>query len=278
MTRTRVIFAIVAALLGTLLGLPAQPASALAGDVGAVPDGWEVDPQPVSTWGVATLLPSETVVFKSLVWDFAEIDGAPIALGGSLSYAWDNRVYSLFPLQGARIAVGVRGGGTPATGETYLSLSGSFVGQVAPTPRHVFAGKLSAGIAWSDIPQRRLSFGGSTGVRGIPDDAVQTERQAITSLEYRPVLMRQGSLPLLLTWVREIQLIAGFDIGTGWRSDGPNVAAMGANAGLGVIVDNLGISPGAVNLTFGVPLWHRGIDLQSSELPFELYLSWGQMY
>lgn len=209
---------------------------------------------------------------------FADVDGAPIALGGSVSYAWDNRVYSLFPLQGARLSFGVSGGGTPATGETYLSLSGSVIGQAAPTPRHVFAGKLSAGRAWSDIPQRRLRFGGDGGVRGIPDNAVQTEVQAVASMEYRAVLMRQGNIPMLLTWVRELQLVTGVDIGAGSRSDGPPVRAMGLNAGLGVITDNLGISPGAVNLTFGVPIWWRGVELDGPAWPYELYLTWGQMY
>ncbi len=90
MTRTRFALAIVAALLGSVLGLPTSTATAQAGDVGNVPTGWEVDPQPVSTWGVATLLPSETVVFRSLVWDFAEIDGVVYVAGrfGHVQSGW----------------------------------------------------------------------------------------------------------------------------------------------------------------------------------------------
>ncbi len=75
---------VVGAMLATTTnGVPI--ADAQAPNVGQVPDGWEVSPEPVSTWGVSTLLPSETVVFESLVWDFAEIDGV-VYVGGKFGH------------------------------------------------------------------------------------------------------------------------------------------------------------------------------------------------
>ena len=68
-------------LLSALSGVAPSPVDAQGPTVGQVPDGWEVSPEPVSTWGVATLLPSQTVVFESLVWDFAEIDGVVYVAG-----------------------------------------------------------------------------------------------------------------------------------------------------------------------------------------------------
>lgn len=210
--------------------------------------------------------------------NFAQLEGAPLSVGGSLAYSWDNRVYSLFPTEGTRISGAVSAGGVPATGDSYVTVSGTFIGLAAPSPRHVFAGKISGGASWTDIPQRRLRFGGSFGIRGIPDEVVQTELQAIVSAEYRVALLREANIPLFwLTWVRELQLVAGVDMGTG-RSDGDPIAAVGVNAGVGVIADNLGLSPGGVNLTVGVPLWLRGFEMPDRAVPFELYLTWGQMF
>ncbi len=77
-------------LLAALLATAPAPAASQNVGVGDLPAEWEVSPQPVSTWGVATLLPSETVVFRSLVWDFAEIDGVVYVAGrfGHVSSGW----------------------------------------------------------------------------------------------------------------------------------------------------------------------------------------------
>ncbi len=73
--------ALALALASSVVAVPATVADAQGPTVGSVPDGFEVSPEPVSTWGVATLMPSETVVFESLVWDFAEIDGVVYVAG-----------------------------------------------------------------------------------------------------------------------------------------------------------------------------------------------------
>ncbi len=209
---------------------------------------------------------------------FAPLAGAPLSAGWSLSWAWDNRVYSLFPLRGAALSVRVASGGVPSTGDTYLSLTGSVTALAPLHPRHVLAVSIRGGGAWTELPQRRLSFGGASGVRGIPDDVVQTELQAVGTLEYRIAPVREAAINLLwLTWIRELHLTFGLDAGTG-RVDDEAIQAVGASAGVGVIVDNFGLSPGAVDVTFAVPLGTRGFDLPVEGLPFELYLTWGLMF
>jgi hypothetical protein len=94
-------------------------------------------------------------------------------------------------------------------------------------------------------------------------------------MEYRVVPLRQLSVPLGPLYLEEVQLTIGADAGVG-LADGEIVAGLGLVAGVGVLVENLGLSPGAANVTFGVPVWHRGFELPSSKLPFEIYLTWGQ--
>lgn len=198
----------------------------------------------------------------------------PYVIGGSASYAWDNRESTLFPRNGGRVAVGVSAGGAPGEGREYFRVSARGAFQKAWHPRHVLAGRLATGFAATDIPQQRLTFGGWSGVRGIPDDVVQTDVQGVASLEYRPVLLSQGSVPLWLLWLRDVNLLLGIDGGVG-LDDGTRVSAVGASAGLGLITDNFGVSPGAVTATFAWPLWTEGLDLSSEKLPFQVYVTWG---
>lgn len=207
---------------------------------------------------------------------FATLD-ADWSMGGSVQYVWDNREYSLFPLSGSRVSLGVGFGGAPQANQEYASLSASIIQLGALHPRHVIAARVGAGAAFSDIPQRRLRFGGDLGVRGIPDDAVQTDLQAVGSLEYRVAALRNTSIPLGVLYISELDLTFGADAGVASR-DGDLVTAASVSAGLGLIVENLGLSPGAVNLTFGVPLWWRGFAMPVRALPFELYLTWGQVF
>ncbi len=78
-------------LAATLSPTTATPAVAQAAPgVGDLPDGWEVSPEPVTDWGVATLLESQTVEFNSLVFDFAELDGVVYVAGrfGHVTDGW----------------------------------------------------------------------------------------------------------------------------------------------------------------------------------------------
>jgi hypothetical protein len=209
---------------------------------------------------------------------FSDLGDADYTLGGTLSYAWDTRVYSLAPMDGARVSVSASAGGAPTTGQTFVRLRGAAVLQKAATPRHVFAGRLNGGVAFTDIAARRLDFGGSTGIRGLPDALVQTDAQGVFSGEYRAVLARHMSVPLFgLGYLTEIQLTTGIDVGVGFTDDRV-IWASGAAVSLGFIADILGMLPTAAHLTFGVPAWHQGLELPDNKLPFEIYLTWGQNF
>ncbi len=203
--------------------------------------------------------------------NFGAADGTA-SLGGTAAWAWDNRESILFPRRGARVSWAVSAGGLPGTDQAFFRSVGSLAGQASPHPRHVFAGRATVGYATTTIPQERLSFGGGLGVRGLPDDLIQTEGQITASAEYRGVPLHQGSLPLGLWWLRDLYLVGGFDAGVGVR-EGETVAAVGAALGGGVIVDTFGLSPGAASLTFAWPLWTTGVP--EADRAFELYLTWG---
>jgi hypothetical protein len=208
---------------------------------------------------------------------FSPFHDADAAVGGSLSWAWDNRVYSLFPTSGAAFDAGISVGGAPQTGDLYVRVGASASRLASPHPRHVLAGRIDLGAAWTEIPQERLSFGGASGVRGVPDDVVQSSVQAVGSVEYRLAPLRQASIPLGPVYLSEIDLIAGLDLGVGQSGTQP-IAAMGAVLGAGVLVDNFGLSPGAVVVSFGFPLWTSGFEIPDGTPPVAVYLRWGQSF
>lgn len=206
--------------------------------------------------------------------NFSVIKDARYTLGGSAGWFWDGRVTTLFPLRGARFSLNVAAGGAPETGQAYATLTGTGMGLFPLAPRHVIAARFAGGASFTDIPQQRLRFGGTGGVRGIPDLAVQTELQGVGSLEYRAAPLRGASIPLGVLYIEEIDLVAGLDAGVG-MVDGGRVGGVGASVGVNVITENLGLSPGSVNATLGFPLAWSGFEMPERKLPFELYISWG---
>jgi len=221
---------------------------------------------------------------------FAQNEGADVAMGGRLSYTLDSRSSALFPREGARFTVGLAGGGIPQDGRTYVRGQATVVGVAPLHPRVVLASRINAGLAATDIPQERLTFGGALGVRGIADREVQTNLQGVASFELRFVPVQRMGIPLAaLTWIEDLQVTVGLDAGVGVEqpldAEGVAVAdagltrvgAVGATVGIGAIVHNFGVAPGAINLTLGLPALRFGFDAPDnrSGLPFELYLSWG---
>ncbi len=229
---------------------------------------------------------------------FADNLGARWAVGGSAAWTWDNQIYSLFPLRGLRVALGGAAGMAPETGDAYASVTGA-VSVLAPAhPRLVLATRVDGGLAWSRLPARQLRFGGPGGVRGLPDDLLQTDRQLVVGAELRAVLLRGASVNLLgLTWAHELQLTLGVDAGLGRAgigsgaagvegappSDGApadprTVAALGAVAGVGVTVDNLGMPPAAIHVQLGLPVATRGVPWPDGRRPVQVLVSWAQAF
>ncbi|MCB9665928.1 MAG: hypothetical protein H6732_17615 [Alphaproteobacteria bacterium] len=202
---------------------------------------------------------------------------APLSVGGTASYRWDSRTGLFFPRRGGRLRLTVSAGGTPGSGQTYVRVLTHATTEIPAGTRVVFAGRLATGLAATDIPQERLAFGGDEGVRGLPDRAVQTGTQTVASLEVRGVPLSQGSVPLGLGWLRDVQLLAGVDVGIG-STEGRTVAAAGAVGGVGFVADLFGLTPASATVVVGVPLWTRGIALDPYAWPVELYIVWGMMF
>lgn len=209
--------------------------------------------------------------------NFTGLPGATYTLGGGLGYSFDNRESTIFPTRGGTVAVSIDGGGAPESGETWTRLQAEGTGLVSVHPRHVLATRLAAGVALTDLPARRLRFGGASGVRGVPDDVVQTRSQAILSLQYRAAPGRGLRIPLGVTRVVEIQAGAGVDVGVG-LADEELVAAISPNANVGAIFENLGIAPGSAHVVIGVPAWVDGFQLPERRVPLELYVGWAQAF
>jgi hypothetical protein len=205
---------------------------------------------------------------------FSELGDARFALGGGVSWLWDSREYAGFPLEGWRVSASLSAGGAPETTQSFATLAGTLVRVTSLHPRHALALRFTSGASFTDIPQRRLRFGGLTGVRGIPDDAVQTELQTVGSLEYRAAPLRQGSIPIGIGYIEEIDLTAGIDAGVG-ISDGERVTGVGATVGAGVSMIAGGFTPTWAGVTLGFPLHWSGYELPERSVPLELYVTWG---
>jgi hypothetical protein len=208
---------------------------------------------------------------------YSDLGDARGTLGASVGWAWDTRVTELTPMRGHRLAVEVRAGGAPDTAQRYVGMRASALGLVPFHPRLVLAGRLAGGAVQTDIVQERLRFGGELGVRAVPDVAVQTEVGAVGQLELRATPVRQVRLPLGVLDLEAIDLIAGVDAGVGWVQ-GQRVAAVGGAFGVSATVHWLGLSPGMVRVTVGVPAWVNGFAMPDRALPFELYLGWGHPF
>jgi hypothetical protein len=201
-----------------------------------------------------------------------DLPQARYTIGGSMAWFWDSRLTSLFPMRGSRFQLAVGAGGAPETRESFVTLSGAATTILPFSPRHVAATRLAVGAAITDIPQSRNRFGGTGGVRGIPDNAVQTELQAVASLEYRAAPIRGASIPLGVLYIEEIDLTLAVDGGVG-VADGGRVAGLGATAGVNLITENLGLAPGSVNVSVGLPLLWSGFELERRSP--QLYIGWG---
>jgi hypothetical protein len=208
---------------------------------------------------------------------YSDLGDARGTLGASASWSWDTRVTELTPMRGHRLSVEVRGGGAPDTGQRYVGVRASAVGLAPLHPRLVVAARVALGAVRTDIAQERLRFGGELGVRAVPDVAVQTDAGAVGQIELRAAPLRGVRLPLGVLDVEELDVIAGVDAGVGWV-EGERVVAVGGAFGLGATVHWLGLSPGMVRVTLGVPAWVQGFTMPDRALPLEIYLGWGHPF
>lgn len=217
-----------------------------------------------------------TAVGAGLNANFAD-NPARSVVGGMVRWGWSNQFTSLFPLRGARVSASAAVGGFPDTGGWYASAGATTSGVVPLGVRQALAARLTGGFARSDLNIRRMEFGGDFGVRGIADLLLQTDEQAILSVEYRAVPIRAADIDLGLLRADDLHLVLGADLGVG-NDAGQRVMALGGVVGLGGVVEWLGVSPATVLITTGVPLWTSGFTLPADRFPVELYLGWGMSF
>lgn len=209
--------------------------------------------------------------------NFATLSGPPVAAGGSLRWGWSNRRYSLFPLRGSALFASVAAGSQFAAGEPYASVQVGGNSVAAPHPRVALAASVRMGRAFTTLPQRLLAMGGPSGIRGLPDDAVQADQLGVAQLELRLVPIRGASVPLGVMWATDLQFTLGLDAAVGAR-DSDRLAALGAVVGAATVVEHLGLAPAAAHVTLGWPLWTEGVERPTKNLPFEVLLGWSQSF
>lgn len=239
--------------------------------------GW-TRPHQLTTWTGATLLNP----------GFAATDGLLPTLGAGMSYAWDTRVASDFPLRGHRVGAFVGAGVVPARAESWGSFGPFGLAVASPHPRHAVAVLAQASVARTNVSHRRLGLAGATALRSLPalpacptDDGSPCQELfdavAIVATEYRVAPLRNVSVPLPFAWGSELQLTAGLEAGVGDGADG-DAWAVGATAGVTGIADLLGVEPYLGGLTVGWPLAWSGLSHVDQTGWPEIYLRWGQEF
>ncbi len=202
----------------------------------------------------------------------------PYSLVGSLAWVYNSRRTTLAPLRGQTYGLAVTAGGTPSNGGAFVRTTGHASTRIPLHPRHVLAGRVSAGWAWATEGQRRLSLGGQLKVRGIPDGLVQGDVITTGNLEYRVALVRNASIPFGLTFPADLNLAIGLDVGGGIDGD-TAVGGASATTGIGVITEHLGLSPGGVMLSVSFPVWATSYEVHEDGIvDWEFFLTWGYMF
>jgi len=215
---------------------------------------------------------------------FLSTEDGPVSVAGSVSYSWDTRVSSDFPLQGHRLSARVTGGFYPGSSTRWSSARISATGLTSPHPRHAFAARASAAIARASRTDQLLTLGGLGSMRSLPvlapchdheDPCAQVARESLYgTVEYRVAPLRGMSVPLGIAWWTELQLIAGLE-GTAATLLAGDGAALGATLGIAGVGDLAGAEPTFLGFSAGWLLWADGITYAQPLQPVpEIYLLW----
>ena len=202
----------------------------------------------------------------------ASTDVAAWALAASAAWTWDTRVDAVFPLRGHRIGLAGDVGVAPENDAGWLGLRAAATGVLSPHPSWAFVGRLGAGAVTGDVLHRELALGGRDNLRAISQSAALGDLRGTSFGEVRWAPVRNASVPVLgLAWLDEVHVAAGVEAGT-VRVGADWASAVGLTGGLLFVVDQLGLSPGAVGFTIAAPVWTAGIAPQR---PVTAYLRWG---
>ncbi len=206
----------------------------------------------LSAWGGAALLDPR----------YRPTAGLAIAAEGGLSWSWDTRVSSLFPLQGHTTRLTVTGGLVPGTSERWGSALGTASGTWAPHTRLVFAGRVSGGVAEGDVAHRLLSLGGVEDVRGVAAGSVVGRRKFTGTIEVRTEPVRNVSIWMPMAWATRFQAAVSLEGGVVdqvFLEEAPldrtgRQVVLGGALSLSMISDGFGARPGMAHVTLARPL------------------------
>jgi hypothetical protein len=208
---------------------------------------------------------------------FASTDG-PIAVGGGVSWTYDNRDDWQFPLHGTSFSIGTDGGGVPGSDRRWYAARASATGVTSPHPRIALAASANAGIGTGDVDHRLFPLGGHAALASLDPEVVIGTRRVVGRFELRAAPIRGAAVPVAgIVWGTELQLLAGAETGIVWKDDTP-LSASGVTAGTAVAGEWLGVYRAMLGVTAGVPLEVRGFDLPDDTPPFEWTVRFDQQF
>lgn len=198
--------------------------------------------------------------------NFAALQGGRFALGGDVSYTYDNRAGSVFPTRGIRYRVSASAGFVPENLLNWFSVESYFAGLLSLHPRHVFALRFIGGFVDTSLNHRLLPMGGPNGMRSIPPSVGLAKYKTVMNAEYRTVPIRNVLVPHLLGWIQEVQFSVGVEAGVA-SIDGQLAVMTGITTGATVGTDIFGVIPFIGGITLAWPLYVEGIEVETSATP-----------
>ncbi len=210
---------------------------------------------------------------------FRPTDSGALALGSSVTWAWDTRVSDVDFSRGSRISAGVGAGFIPgatldrdagAAPDRWASASVGGVHYFPLHPRHMLATRGRLAVASGEVEHRLLTLGGASGVRGLPADVVLGQQLVLLSLEDRATPIFGLSVPVGVGWLSALQIVPGVDAGVLWRDQQPYLA-VGAAGGLWAMVDLAGARPTLAGVTIAAPVALAGLESGGPQVFFDFF-------
>jgi hypothetical protein len=190
--------------------------------------------------------------------------GSGMALGAQ--WTWDTKGEALFPLQGHTVTVGVEAGRLFTAPDSWMLGRVRAAGVLSLHPRVVLAGQVTGALSESDFAHKELDLGSLEGMLSVPIGTVRGRARGVVRGELRVVPIRYSSIPLLVLWGSELQLMGGFEAGVLETQSGP-VRAVGATGGFGLVFDWAGAKPSMTGVTAGWPVYTDGFAVDRTPFP-----------
>jgi len=228
---------------------------------------------------------------------FRETD-APFVLEARATYVYETRVGLYFPTRGGRVSVSLFTGKDIALEDDasrslvdsgYAGVNVIGVGMIRLHPWHVIALRGKLGVVAGNVEHRQFTLGGSSDLRGIPNDHIVGNFRTSATVEWRHLFVRDADVQMPFSRFRGLQgslfIEAGLVSASPNSLPGPGDVGFSIGYGLRVFGDWFGVLPavGGIEIAWSPNAPEGRIPLfapveEWPRVPFQVYLVGSQSF